>query len=446
MLDTLAGRCLGEVDGARVLGAHNDLTKVMRVEQELLRLNETLEQRVALRTAELEESYREKLRLLDRLQQAQKSESLAVLAGGIAHDFNNLLVGVLGNAGLALELLPANAEVRRFIEAIETAGERAAELTREMLAYSGRGQIQKQRFSLNELIEGTIQLLASAISKNARMSLQLSPGLPELFGDITQIRQVTMNLITNASEAIGEESGVISIATRAVTLQPDDLSRENFESEMTPGRYVKLEVSDSGCGMDAETRSRIFDPFFTTKFTGRGLGLAATQGIVRAHSGAIQVDSEIGRGTIFRLLLPAVEGAPMATRDREEPAADEVEPSSVLIIDDEPQVRELAGVALERRGYRVVLAEDGLAAMKIFQNRPTEFSCVILDLTMPNLNGEETYRQLRAIRPELPAVVMSGFDESQAMVSFDGERVAFLQKPFKPRQLAEAVERLLHGP
>ncbi|MCZ6596843.1 MAG: PAS domain S-box protein, partial [Planctomycetota bacterium] len=247
----------------------------------------------------------EERRDLDRsIQRAQRLESLGVLAGGIAHDFNNILVGVLGNAGLALDALPSSAPVRVFLERIKRAGQRAEQLADQLLAYSGKGLFVVVPLDLNDEIEQISDLLRSSISKKAILKLDLRADLPAIEGDGAQIGQVVMNLITNASEAIGDESGVISVRTDVLDVDRADLRGFDFHRDDPKGRLVSLVVSDTGCGMDAETRDKIFEPFFTTKFTGRGLGLAATLGIVRGHAGAMRVTSSPGEGTTFEIVFP----------------------------------------------------------------------------------------------------------------------------------------------
>jgi PAS domain S-box-containing protein len=241
----------------------------------------------------------------EQMRNAQKLESLGVLAGGIAHDFNNLLVGVLGNASLALTELPDHSPARQFVKDVETSAQRAAELTRQMLAYSGRGKFVVESLSLSQVVREMTQLLGRVISKRARLSLHLREDLPPIVGDATQVRQVVMNLITNASDALLGEPGLVTARTGTIHADARLLAGTYLNEELPAGEYVYLEVTDSGVGMDAATRARIFEPFFTTKFTGRGLGLAAVLGIVRSHKAAIDVTSEPGCGTTFRVLFPA---------------------------------------------------------------------------------------------------------------------------------------------
>jgi PAS domain S-box-containing protein len=247
---------------------------------------------------------RERLALERKLLEAQKLESLGILAGGIAHDFNNLLAGILGNANLATMMLPKDSPVRPFLEGIENTSHIAARLCAQMLAYAGRGRTLVQPTNINSVIEEMSRLLAIFVGERVELLLQLAPALPPVTADTTQVRQVLLNLVINASEAIGENAGTIRLVTGVIDANADDLKLAH-PPELLPGKFVFIDVADTGCGMDEATRSRVFDPFFTTKFTGRGLGLAATLGIVRGHNGAIKVDSTLGKGSTFRVLLPA---------------------------------------------------------------------------------------------------------------------------------------------
>jgi len=373
-----------------------------------------------------------------KVQHAQKLESLGVLAGGVAHDFNNLLVGILGNAGLAMMQLRPESPVAPLLKAIETAALRAADLTRQMLAYSGRGRFVIEPISLNGVIEEMVHLLSTVISKKAVLRFELAPDLPVIDADATQIRQVVMNLVTNASDALGEGSGVIAIRTGTTTVGADEL-RDSYDQTLPAGTYAFCEVSDTGVGMDVTTRARIFDPFFTTKFTGRGLGLAATLGILRGHHGAIHVDSEPGRGARFRVLLPArVRSATPSS-----PAIVVAPPPAtgrVLVVDDEAMIRDIASRVLESGGYEVTTAVDGVEALRKFAEEPGGFVCVLLDMTMPRMNGEETFAGLRKLAPEVRVVLSSGYTEQEATQRFIGKGLAgFIAKPWSADELLAAI-------
>ena len=393
----------------------------------------------------------ERRRLEARIQQAQKLESLAVLAGGIAHDFNNLLMGVLGNAELALTRLPPESPVRELLERIEGAAVRAADLAGQMLAYSGRGQFLVERLDLNGLVRETAFLLESSISKKVACRYNLAPALPPVEADPTQIRQVLMNLVTNASEAIGDRDGAITISTGVVWADREYLKATYLDEDLPEGFYVYVEVSDTGCGMDPDTQKRIFDPFFSTKFTGRGLGLAAVLGIVRGHRGAIKVYSEPGKGSTFKVLLPCAE-RPEAEQERREAAvplarSGEWQGSgTVLVVDDEEEVRSVARMALEERGLRVLTASDGCEAVELFRRHAGEIGVVVLDMTMPGKGGEETFRDLRRIRPDVKVILSSGYNEQDAVNRFAGKGLAgFLHKPYRPSELVERIRQLLEG-
>ncbi len=379
----------------------------------------------------------------ERLRDTAKLESLGVLAGGIAHDFNNLLVGIIGNASLALEILPPADPARDMIEGVVKAGERAAVLTRQMLAYSGKGRFVIEPVDISGMVTEMLPLLMSSIPRTITLQTRLSATLPVIEADSAQIQQIFMNLVINAAEACGEKSGGVSIST-AIQEVDDHHMRSTFGLEaLQPGSYVSLEVTDTGEGMDEETRARIFDPFFTTKFTGRGLGLSAVLGIIRAHKGAIHVYSEPGHGSTFKVLFPA------ASRQLSEPAHTESarfssSPSfgsgTVLLIDDEEMVRSMGRSALERLGYRVFDAENGRTALRIVSGRLDDIDLVLLDLTMPVMSGAETLQALRRLRPDLAIVLSSGFSEIEATLRFGAHRLSgFLQKPYTAAHLTDTV-------
>ena len=387
---------------------------------------------------------RERQKLRSRVRKAQKMESLGLLAGGVAHDFNNLLVGVLGHAGLALMELDRDSAASRSVKQIEIAALRASELTKEMLAYSGKGKFLVELIDLRLLVEEMLQLLKVTITKKAVLELDFAADLPATEGDPTQIRQVVMNLITNASEALGGSTGTIRISTGTVDADRAYLEESYLDDDLPEQRYVFLEVIDTGEGMDRETRSKIFDPFFTTKFTGRGLGLAAVLGIVRGHRGAIHVNSDPGRGTTFRVLLPATHRPAPAV---EAPAAEAPAfrgSGCVLVVDDEELVRTVAKITLENAGFQVLLAVDGVEAVEIFRERSDQLCAVLLDMTMPRMAGDEAYREIRRIRGDAKIILSSGFNEQDAIHRFAGQPLAgFLQKPFQPRELVEKMRQVL---
>jgi len=386
----------------------------------------------------------ERRNLEKQLQHTQKLESLGVLAGGIAHDFNNLLTGILGNADLALMELSPVSPIRKYVENIQKSSIRASDLSNQMLAYSGKGRFLIQALDLNQVIEEMTHLLRVSISKTALLKYNLYPGLPAMEGDATQIRQVIMNLITNASEAINNKSGIISITTGVIDCDAHYLRETFFDEGLEEGFYVYVEVADSGVGMDKETQNRIFDPFYTTKVTGRGLGLAAVIGIVRGHKGAIKVYSEKGRGTTFKLLFPCSDKDAVKIPKEAMTIGSYRGEGTVLVVDDEDTVRAVARNTLEMAGFEVITASDGREGLKVFEEIKDQLSLVILDLTMPHIGGEEVYRKIRRIKAGMPVILISGYNEHELSNRFAGKGLAgFIQKPLRPAMLLTAVKRAL---
>jgi signal transduction histidine kinase/CheY-like chemotaxis protein len=385
----------------------------------------------------------ERLELQRSMLHAQKLESLGVLAGGIAHDFNNLLAGIMGYADLALLGLPDGEPAREDIEVIRKTVRRAADLTRQMLAYSGKGKFLVEAVDLSRVVEESKKILAMSVSKKATVTYNLAADLPAVQADAAQMCQVLMNLVINASEALGERGGTIAVSTSATGRDAADRARMAIGEDLPEGLYVCLEVADTGSGMSKETQQRIFDPFFTTKFTGRGLGLAALDGIVRGHKGAIRLSSELGVGTTFRVFFPA-SGALIAAPAREPAAASERASGMVLVVDDEELVRTLARRMLESAGLSVLTAGGWREAVRLLGEHPDQVGCVLLDLTMPDLDGAETLRELRRIRADLPVVLSSGCNEEAATEQFAGtEPAGFVQKPYELEVLLAQVRRAL---
>jgi signal transduction histidine kinase len=388
--------------------------------------------------------------LENQLRHAQKLESLGVLAGGIAHDFNNLLVGMLGYAGLALTKLPAESVARGYVEKIESSARRAAELTNQMLAYSGKGAFVVRPLDLSRLVEDVGRLLAASISKKAVLRYDCAHDLPPVVGDAAQLHQVVMNLITNASDALGDQPGVITLKTGAGRPDREYLAQTYINDELPTGLYVCIEVSDTGCGMDRETLGRIFDPFFSTKFAGRGLGLAAVLGIVRGHKGAVKVYSEVGQGTTFKILFPAEEVEKDALEPQGRPKDTMLDVwrghGLVLIADDEEIARSMAKEVLTEYGFSVVTAENGREAVEVFRTRAQDLVAVLLDLTMPVMNGQEAFEEIQQIRAEVPVVLSSGYTEQDVAGRFTGARpAAFIQKPYVHTELAQKLRAVI-GP
>jgi signal transduction histidine kinase/CheY-like chemotaxis protein len=416
----------------RATGVHDPFGK-------LLFIDGFIQDITASREAEIE---REQLNR--KMQETQKLESLGVLAGGIAHDFNNLLTGIIGNASMAGMDLPENSPIQRYIKQIDEASMRAADLCKQMLAYSGRGRFFVQRVDLGRLVEDTAQMLQISISKKAALQFNIEHGLPPIEADPTQIRQVVMNLVINASEAIGEKGGVISLSIGLSNVDREYLDRTMLTPDLPAGEYLFVEISDNGCGMSAETQARIFDPFFTTKFTGRGLGLAAVLGIVRGHKGAMKVDSERGVGTTFRVLFPASAGTVDAVPARPSVQTGWRGEGTVLVVEDEEAIRNTVGQMLLTMGLDPVLSADGREALEVFRAEPGRFTLVLLDLTMPHMDGEQTFTELRQIRDDVRVVLMSGFNQQDVLVRFSGKGLAsFLQKPFSITSLSEVLQSVL---
>ncbi|GFE60731.1 response regulator [Geobacter sp. AOG2] len=389
----------------------------------------------------MEEQHR---RMEVQMLHVQKLESLGVLAGGIAHDFNNILMAILGNADLAMMRLSPASPACENIDQIEKAARRAADLARQMLAYSGKGHFVIESLNVNNVIEEMTHMLEVSISKKAMLRFNLAQNLPNIEVDATQLRQVIMNLVINASEAIGERSGVIAISTGAVDCDRAYLSEMWIDDRLPEGLYIYLEIADTGCGMDKETVSKIFDPFFTTKFTGRGLGMAAVLGIIRGHRGAIKTYSEKNKGTTFKILLPASPSpesrSAVLSHDNEFLKGS----GTVLLVDDEETIRALGKDMLQFLGYHVLTAVDGRDSLDIFRRSKDDIVCVILDLTMPHMDGEQTFRELRRIRSDVRVLMSSGYNEQEVTQKFLGKGLAgFIQKPYKVTELGRKLMDVL---
>ena len=389
---------------------------------------------------ELEEAAdrRQRRQFEEQLRHTQRLESLGVLAGGVAHDFNNLLTGILGNVSLAAGEISSSARIRPMLEQAIQAAEQAANLTRQMLAYAGKGRFVVEPVDVSATVRDISALLHASLSKNIELIFQLENSLPPIEADRGQIQQLLMNLVVNAAEAIApEQAGAVIVGAVLRQLTAGELREMVICDELQPGAYIALEVRDSGVGMDADIQRRIFDPFFTTKFTGRGLGLSATMGIVRAHKGTIKVHSEPGRGSVFTVFFPVLKAATSATEKPgpESPLAGAL----VLVIDDEEVIRRAAKAILERSGFQVMLADNGRAGVETLRRVSDRVAVVLLDLTMPVLNGNETLREIRAVRGDVPVIVSSGYNEADAMTHITGQVSAFIQKPYTSAQLLQKV-------
>ena len=409
-------------DGSRgILALANDVTERLRVQQE-------------------------KLEMERQLLHADKLKSLGVLAGGIAHDFNNLLAAIAGNLDLAMMDLDPTSPIRAQLQAANVATQRATDLTQQMLAFSGRGRFVLAEVDLSDLVGGMAELLSASISKKSSLRLNLASELPFIIADAPQVQQILINLITNASDALSEKPGLITVTTCVRECDSDALARSRCGQSLKPGTYVVLEVRDSGCGMDDAVQRQLFDPFFSTKFTGRGLGMSAVLGIVRGHSAGVLVSSQPSDGSAISILFPATDYKPAATvkplsiatlGDKQDAS---VLAGTVLVADDEAPIRLLIEQILKRMGLKVLAAADGEAAVACFREHVKEINFAILDLTMPKLDGVKTLAELRQINPEIKAVLTSGYDAS--LGPLPREFAGFIRKPFQVEAFIALVRRL----
>jgi signal transduction histidine kinase/CheY-like chemotaxis protein len=423
-----ASRLIGRGSFSRRPELRTASREVAQLEEELWRTSQALARRDEEQRATEE-----------TLRHTQRTESLGVLAGGIAHDFNNLLAAVLGNLNLAQMRLEPDDPTQRPLRQAEKAVQKATELTRQMLAYSGRGHVIVKPLDLNLAVQEMVHLLHVTLPKRTVLRLDLAPELSAILADAAQVQQVVLNLVTNASEAIGTAEGVISLSTRAVRLEAPDLDSLCPNQDLAAGRYAILEVRDTGCGMGPDLIERIFDPFFTTKSKGHGLGLSAMHGILRIHHAGIRIQSQLGAGSTFQVLFPATDEqiAPVPE--------DHVSPQRrfsglALVADDEPMVLDFAGAALETMGFDVIRAVDGVEAVERFMTDPERFRLAILDITMPRMDGLETFTELKRRCPALPIILSSGYDPASAAQNFmDLGQAWFLPKPYPIREFRRVV-------
>jgi len=396
--------------------------------------------------AELErlDSEQRRLETLRNLQHTQRMEGLGVLAGGIAHDFNNLLVSMLGNAELALLEDELSSETETHLKGVIDAASSAAELCRQMLAYAGRGRIDSRPLDLNALIEGLANLLKVTVSKKCRLELRLHAEPVVVSGDLAKLQQVVMNLLTNASEAIGDTTGNITLETGVSEFTSAELDETVVDRRLEAGRYCFARVTDDGSGMDEETLAHIFDPFFTTKFSGRGLGLAALLGIVRGHEGGVLVDSVEGRGTVFTVVLPPVELVAETLREVASPSPEGDGSGTVLVVDDDAGALRIATKMLGLEGFETLEARDGKEAVEMFARHADEVDCVLLDLSMPEMDGAEVFRELRKRDPSVRVILSSGYPEQDVATRFGaGDLAAVVSKPYRRTTLLSAVRRVM---
>ena len=422
-----------------------------RQRQELQWQRDNLELLVAARTKELEQELAERKRaeteksiLEQQLQQAQKLESLGVLAGGIAHDFNNILAIIIGRCSLA-EMNPGQAS--EHIPTIEKAADRAAGLCRQMLTYAGKAPFSLTKVNMSTLVDEMVQMLKATTNQNVAIKPDLSIDVPAITGDISQLRQIVMNLIINSSEAIGEAQGIIHITLTKTAITARQLISDHLGKTIPPGLYASLEVSDTGCGMDDETKNRIFEPFYTTKFTGRGLGMSAVLGIIAAHKGALQLTSQRGQGTTFRIYLPIETNDPIGDESREQIASMPWQGSgTVLLVDDEDQVKLVAKAMLKALGFNVFDASNGREALDLYQNNAADITLVLTDIGMPVMDGYTLFRELKVLNPELPIIVSSGYGDAEVSARIGSHTIdGLISKPYNIDKLQEILKSVMEG-
>lgn len=383
-----------------------------------------------------------RLQMERRLTEVQRLESLADLAGGIAHDFNNLLSGVIGNVGLAMMDVPLASPILECLKDIEKSAYLATELSQQMLAYSGKGHFIFNPIELSQLIMKSDELLKSSVHHKIKLQYQMNKSLPQIKGDETQLRQILINLCVNASEAIGESDGEITISTSLQNMNENSLSKILQGDRIAAGEYVVMEVADNGSGIEPELLEKIFDPFFSTKFTGRGLGLAAVWGIVRGHKGEIEVDTKAGEGTKFRIYFPVHK--PVESIVKKEKSPDLKTQNTVLLVDDEAMILRMAKRSLETANYNVVAVESGIEALKYFRKNRQSILVIVLDLSMPGMTGDEVYTQLKELDPDVRVIMSSGYSVNNIAEKYsDGNCPAdFLQKPYAPEDLIGKVNKV----
>ena len=401
--------------------------------------------------AKVVRDFSERRKLEEAVRQTQKLESVGVLAAGVAHDFNNVLTAILGNVALArrrLEAAGVDGQIDVLLADADRAGHRAADLVKQLLNYAGKGRREMRSVDICQVAKDALAIVQASVPKKIRIVRDVPEKCPTIEADVGQLQQLMLNLVLNGAEAIGDNDGEVSVRVRVRSVQQAELA-QNYAGFALPSRpYTEIQVRDTGAGIDENTLQHIFDPFFTTKFLGRGLGLAAALGIVRAHGGGIAVESTPGEGTTFRVLLPAEQ----ETGDSPLTVADAVTESArgeglVLVIEDEVAIRSMMQFTLEELGYTVITAENGAQAVELFDHVPDEIVLVLLDLVMPVLDGPETAVALHARRPHIPILVTSGIADEDALRRFDHVRIAgFIPKPFAPDQLAQAVAMARRSP
>lgn len=407
----------------------------------------------------------ERRRLQERVERTAQNESLGILAGGLAHDFNNVLTAITGLVDIARLQLPDDAEAKSTLGEISKTADYATILVRNLLSFAGRTRQSSAGVELSGEVRDLAQWILSTLRPKVELEVQCAAGLPPTAGDREQIRQAVTNLILNAEEALTHHQTAedetarrrpprIRVETGVAQVRAGDLRQAVYKSTPEPGSFLYVEVWDNGCGIEPDVRPRIFEPFFTTKVTGRGLGLAAVQGIAFSHQGFLTVDSEVGRGTSVRLYLPISNQvapepqapAPTDEPDQEPPVVKILPRGSgrILVVDDEEAVRGIAAATLKMAGYEVTTAEDGQIGWEMVREQPDDFVCILLDITMPRMTGDEMLTRVREIRPNLPVVLSSGFSSNEACFSVtDDPHTTFLKKPYRARVLKETIADLI---
>ena len=385
-----------------------------------------------------------KIKMEKQILQTQKLESLGVLAGGIAHDFNNILMAVLGHTELARMEITSNSPAYGNLKEIENASKKASKLCSQMLAYTGRASYALEKVNINKLITEMLHLVKTLVSKKAVLNLSITDNIPYINADPSQISQVIMNLIINSSDAIGDKNGIISISTGSAEFDSEYLSKTDLNEDLEPGNYVYFEISDTGCGISSDNIDRIFEPFYTTKFTGRGLGLAAVQGIIRSHKGSIKVYSEEGKGTNIKVMFPSVtKNLYESNNTTEESQKNWKGSGTVLFVDDEDTLRFLGSDMLTKLGYDVITASDGVEALDIYKKRKDDIDLIVLDLTMPNMDGSQAFSEIRNINEDIKVIIASGYSYNDITVRFSGKNLAgIIEKPYSMKKMRQILKNI----
>jgi PAS domain S-box-containing protein len=406
----------------RIIGTHTDITEKKKSEEENKKIEE-------------------------RIRSIQKHESLGKMAGGIAHGFNNILAGILGYAEIILMELPSDSPERYYLQKIQKSTQRGSDITKQMLSYTGHVKFTLEEINLAELIKEMNQFIEISTSNKCIFKYDIEENLPTIQGDTGQIRQVIMNLIMNASEAIESNNGIITLKTGKIACNETYLCKNYPEENLSEGIYLYLDISDTGCGIEEDIQSKIFDPFFTTKFLGRGLGLAAVHGIVRVHKGAIKVFSKKGEGTTMRLLFPALRYLPEKEKERELTAPKVyANGRTILVIDDAEDICTVAGKLLGKAGFTVMTASNGQEGLEIFRASCEDISLIILDVAMPVMSGEKAFKELKLIKSDVPVILTSGYNEDHALSRFgEAEIAGFIQKPYRGQDLIEMVNSIVRN-